>query len=98
MSRQGLCSVGESGRRVMVFPLFLGTVPRGEGPAIEIAPGWPLAAKSAYADWVLSGVPPKKEKTIMAAPAPVHAVRRPFMAAPAPRSPTSPLDAPPAAR
>ena len=55
MSRQGLCSVGESGRRVMVFSLFLGTVPRGEGPAIEIAPGWPLAAKSAYADWDVTG-------------------------------------------
>ena len=53
----------------MVFYYLLGTVPRGEGPAIEIATavprtssGWPLAAKSAYADWGLSGVPLKKAK------------------------------------
>ena len=46
--------------RVMVCYFVLGTVPRGEGPAIEIAPGWPLAAKSAYADWLVSGVPLKK--------------------------------------
>ena len=52
---------------MMLFYFFLGTGPRGAGPAIESATavpqtssGWPLAAQSADADWVLSGVPLKQ--------------------------------------
>jgi tryptophan-rich sensory protein len=37
----------------------------GRRPANACAPGWRAAAKSAFADWLLSGVPSKWENSIM---------------------------------
>ena len=49
-SGEGGAGEGEAGRGEGAHGMRPYDMPREDGPAVETAPGWPLAAKSAYAD------------------------------------------------